>query len=365
MKLPARSDSAPRTAQQVRAVMRLLAMLAMLAGLSALPWSAKAGPATSDCTAAAQNFTLGAVTVEPNAPVGALLGTPASITMVFSCTNIPVLDTTKGHGLYIQAGDLAGLDATDTEANGIVFDTNLNGIGLKITGTPFQAKSEPCVRCGPNSTRGFEIGPIDRASNGTGSISNTFTAQLIKTGTITPGTVSQISRLMRFYWYEYGVTSSVGTIGNLRLNGGTTVTVPTCLVNSDSALLAVPLPTVSSASLTGAVGTVAGRTRFNINMRCQVGSRVRITMDSARQGTGTGVVMPTTSGTGPWAANVGVQILNGTFGAVAFDSAVLVGTTPAAGTWSVPYYAQYYRYSTATVTAGKVAATVTYTLSYD
>lgn len=364
MKLLALFDIAPRTAGQVRSLMRLLALLATVAGLAALPWSAKA--ATSTCTAAAQNFAMGPVTVEPNTPNGALLGTPVSVTMVFSCTNIPVLDTTKGHGLYIQAGDLAPLDAADAGANGIIFDTSRNGIGLKITGAPFQTKSEACLRCGPGSSRGFEIGPIARNSSGNGSISNTFTAQFIKTGNVTPGSVSQINTLMRFYWYEFGVSaSSTTTIGNLRLNSGTAVTVPTCMFTSGSELLNVALPTVSTAALAGSVGTVAGRTRFDISLRCQAGSRVYVSMDSTRQGTGTGVVRPTTTGTGPWAANVGVQILNGSFAPVAFDTDVTVGTTPASGTWSLPYYAQYYRYANAAVSAGKVAATVTYTVTYD
>jgi type 1 fimbria pilin len=366
MKLPAFLDIAPRTAGQVRSLMRLLALLATVAGLAALPWNAKA--ATSTCTAAAYNFAMGPVTVEPNTPNGALLGTPVSVTMVFSCTNIPVLDATKGHGLYIQAGDLATLDATDTGANGIIFATSRAGIGLKVTGASFQTKSEACLRCGPGASRGFEIGPIVRNSSGNGSISNTFTAQFIKTGNVTAGSVSQINTLMRFYWYEYGVTSSsTSTIGNLRLNSGTVVTVPTCMFNSGSELLNVALPTVSTAALAGGVGTVAGRTRFDISLRCQVGSRVYISMDSTRQGTGTGVVRPTTTGTGPWAANVGVQILNGSFAPVAFDNDVTVGNTPASGTWSLPYYAQYYRYAGtgSPVTAGKVAATVTYTVTYD
>lgn len=364
MKLPAFLDIAPRTAGQVRSLMRLLALLATVAGLAALPWSAKA--ATATCTAAAQNFAMGPITVEPNTPNGALLGTPVSVNMVFSCTNIPVLDTTKGHGLYIQAGDLAPLDATDTGANGIIFDTSRNGIGLKITGAPFQAKSEACLRCGPGSSRGFEIGPIARNDSGNGSISNTFTAQFIKTGNVSPGSVSQINTLMRFYWYEYGVTaSSTTTIGNLRLNAGTAVTAPTCMFTSGSELLNVTLPTVSTAALSGGIGTVAGRTRFDITLRCQAATRVHITMDSSRAGTGTGVVRPTTGGVGGWAGNVGVQILNGSFAPVEFESDVVLGITPASGTWSLPYYAQYYRHATAAVTAGNVAATVTYTVTYD
>ena len=352
----------PRTADRVRTLMRLLALLTMLAGLAALPWSAKA--ATSDCSANAASFTLGAVTVEPNTPNGTLLGTPQTISMTFSCWNIPVLNANQG--LYIQAGDLhTQLDPSDIGSNGIIFDTNVAGIGLKITGNPFQAKSEACLRCGPGSSRGFEIGPIVRASNGTGSITNSFTAQLIKTGTVSPGSVNTITRLMRFYWYEYGVTASDGPIGSLRFNGGTVVSVPTCQVNDDSKNLAVPLPVIQSQALNGGIGTWAARTRFNINLRCQVGSVVRISMDSTRQGIGTGVVAPTTGSGGPWATNVGVQILNASFSPVAFDTITTVGTTPAGGTWTLPYYAQYYRYSTSAIGAGKVAATVTYTLTYD
>jgi type 1 fimbria pilin len=366
MKLPfVRTEAASRSVNQVRIVMRVLALLTMLAALAAFPRAAKA--ADSNCVSSSvAAFSLGAVTVEPNTPNGTLLGTPSTVSVTFTCTNIPVLDETKGHGLYVQASDLYTLDPSDTGSNGIIFDTSIPGIGLKVTGTPFQTKSEACLRCGFGSTRGFEIGPIPRNNNGSGSISNTFVAQFIKTGNVTPGTVGAITRLIRFYWYEYGKTASSGPMsGVLRLASGATVTAPTCTINDGSEAITVILPTISSASLNGGLGTTAGRTRFNIELRCQVGARLRISMDSTRAGLYPGVVRPTTTGTGPWASNVGVQILDGAFNAVPFDQDVTVGNTPATGAWSLPYYAQYYRYTNGGISAGKVAATVTYLLDYD
>lgn len=346
-------DIAPRTVDRVRSLMRLLALLALVAGLAALPWSAKA--ATSNCSSSGGVINFGTITNAGSQPVGAVLA-QTQVTVTFNCTNIPTLSGTEG--LYVQAGDLAARHSSDTGANGIVYATNLAGTVVKITGNPFQAKSQACLRCGPESKPGFEIGPITN-NGGSGSISNIFTAQLIKTGTVATGTLNAIT-LMRFYWYEFGRTASSGPMSGVLQMNASTVRPPTCTVNTDSTNMTVTLPTISVRALSAA-STTAGRTRFNINLTCEADAHATIMMDSTRQHPSIdGVVRSPTSGT--WATNVAVQILDGNFSPVVFDDVTDLGAAPA-GLWQLPYYAQYYRLGNPG--SGAVRGVLTFTMSYD
>ena len=126
-------------------------------------------------------------------------------------------------------------------------------------------------------------------------------------------------------------------------------------VNSDSTTLAVVLPTVSTNALKAA-GNVAGRTPFKINLTCQAGANVFITMSPSSAGSATGTIA--NNGT---ATNVNVQLLDSAFNAVTFNTSKSLGAAPN-GSMSVPYYAQYY--ATGATGAGTVKATATFTLTY-
>ncbi|HEY5852007.1 MAG TPA: fimbrial protein [Lysobacter sp.] len=288
--------------------------------------------------------------------------------MIFNCTNIP--SGAPGQDLNIQAGDLAARDPSDTGANGILFDTSVPGIALKLTASPDQAKAQTCLRCGPASTAGFEIGPFPQNSctgsgnnrRCSGSVTEAFTAQLVKTGTVTPGTLSGL-QLMRFYWYEYGYTSTSGPMGTtLTVNGGTQVGLVGCSVDTGSQNLTVTLPTVTTAALTS-LGATAGRTRFNLNLTCQAGTTASISFATTSAfSIPNGVIAPTT-GTG-MATGIGIQLINGASTApVPFNAAQTLGATPN-GSWAVPFHAQYYRTVSTAITGGTVRGTLTFTLTY-
>ena len=348
-------DLAPRSVDRVRSLMRLLALLAIVAGLAALPWSAKA--AVSTCTtSSATTFNMGNITVPPNAAVGTLLGSQVQLSVRFDCSNIPGTNN-GGNSLYVQAGDLAPRDATDTQSGGIIFATNVPGIGFRVTGSPIQAKSEACLRCGPGSTPGFEIGPVPRNN---GRYTEAFTGRFIKTGPVAAGVITSID-LMRFYWYEYGFTPSSGPMSSvLRLNGGTSVSVTGCTVDAGSKNLAVTLPNVRTTDL-ASIGATAQRTRFDIRLTCQAGVTALMTMTTDNPAAATGVVAPTV-GLG-YATNVGVQLLDGSLAPIDFDTTRTLGTTPN-GAWALAHYAQYYR-TASPIGPGAVAATVTFTLTYN
>ncbi|MFC3550750.1 fimbrial protein [Lysobacter cavernae] len=347
-------DLAPRTVARVRSLMRLLALLAIVAGLAALPWSAQA--ATSNCSTSGGVISFGTVVVSSSQATGSVIA-EVPVSMTFNCTGIPAL--TGNQGLYLQAGDLATRHSSDTGSGGIVFATSVAGVALKLTGSPFQPSSNACLRCGPGATRGFEIGPIT-SNGGSGSITENFTAQLIKTGTIAPGTLNTI-RLMQFYWYEYGVTPSSGPMATPLQVSAAIVRTPTCGVNAGTKDFTVTLPTISVRSLPAPNGTTAGRTGFNLNLTCEAGVNTRVTLDSNRQHASLTGVVRQALGSGN-ANNVGVQILDSAFNPVPFDSARPVGISPS-GAWQIPFYVQYYRLGAPG--AGRVSATVTYTMTYN
>lgn len=320
----------------------------------------RASAADANCTVqSGGNITLADVSVAAGVAVGAPIGSPASTTVNFRCTSVPA--SPKGDNLFLQAGNLAALDPLDTKANGIIYATNVPGVAVKITGSPTQASSDSCHRCGPGAGPGFEMGPVT-GSGSTRNYSNTFTAQLIKTGPITPGSINSIS-LMQFTAYEYGYTPSDPYMSTaLVLTSGTDVTVKSCSVNSDSTNMTVTLPTILRTQLGSAVGSTAGRTRFTINLTCETGATASVQMNSGNLATASLGLLSNTTGTGR-ATNVGVQVLKEDTNPMPFNSTQPLGATPN-GQWRVPFYVQYYRTSTNTIGIGTVSTSATFTLTY-
>jgi type 1 fimbria pilin len=353
----------------------LLLALAMLMG-----YGPRALAAATTCTSPGGTLQLQPVTVPQNAPVGSLVGSPASVTVTFTCSNLPYSQPTApsyySDTATIQAGNLAKADPTDNpnSGNGIMFATNLAGLALQLTASPVQASDGTGLRSGPGSSRGFEPGAVTAPSSawqciqswllgclqygGTynGSVSETFTAQLVVTGPVTTGTLSAIN-LMQFNWYIYGISPSQGYFATLTL-GSSTVKAAACSIAVDPTV--VTLPAVTAATFTGK-GATTGQTPFNVQLNCQAGTKLAITLATANQQTGTSSVIAPTTGNG-YAGNVGVQVLDGSGNPVTFGTAISEGTTTS-GAMNLPFYARYYQ-TAAGVTAGAVAATATYTLTY-
>ncbi|HWU77447.1 MAG TPA: fimbrial protein [Rhodanobacter sp.] len=349
----------------------------LLLALVSIAWTQGSLAATTFCTSAGGTLNLPPITVPRDAPVGSPLNTPVSITVTFNCSGLPFVDSTAGRTATIQAGNLAPADATDQPngSSGIMFQTNVPGIALQLTASPIQASDKAWVRGGPDSTRGFEPGAVTAPANAwvcqghgqnrtcsgnyNGAVSETFTAQLVKTGTVTAGPLNAIT-LMQFNWYIYGVGPSQGYFASLRL-ASTAINVSACSVDPGSQNFTVSLPSVASNAFTGIVGTTAMKTPFQINLTCSAGTTVNITMDASNPDTlHPGVVLP--AGTG-YAQGVGVQVLDGSNHAVAFGVKKQVGAAPN-GPLAIPYSAQYFETS-ALVTGGLVKATVTFTMSYE
>ncbi len=366
----------------IRSIQHAALLLGQLLALGALlAWTPGAWAAATTCTSAGGSLTLPPVTLASNPPVGTLLGAPASVTVTFTCSGLPSEQPSPPQNYSatatIQAGLLAPADPTDNPngSNGIMFATNLPGVALQVTASPVQANDRAWLRGGPGSTRGFEPGTVTAPLSAwqciqpqhhwcagwggtySGSVSETFTAQLIATGPITSGTVNSIN-LMQFNWYIYGIGPSEGYFASLILNA-VTVSPPACtLLNPNQT---VTLPTVNASGFT-AQGSTAGLAPFTIQLSCNPGTNLAITLATGSPVAGMTGVIANTTGAG-YAQNVGVQITDWNQNPVPFDTPVSQGVSPN-GAFNLSFYARYYQTGSGGVSGGVVHAAATYTLTY-
>lgn len=340
----------------------LLVVLGLLI-LSMRPSNAQSvGPA---CIAAPTSSTIsfGNITVPANTPNGTLLGSPSTVTVSFDCTT--VFDDYSYPNVTIQVSNLAAFDNSTTAPNGgVMFQTSVPGIEVNLTATPNQASNGPN---GPAGAPGWELGTLQQSScsrhGNHGRIMScpplaaTFTAQLVKVGTVTPGTFS-VSPVAQFTNYSYGYSDSANYYATLNI-GSVTVTTPACSVAVDPTV--VILPTVFSSNF-GSLGSTAGQTPFNVQLNCSASSPLSITLSpSSPAYAGASGVLTNTTG-GGYAQNVGVQILDKNGNPISFGTAISVGPT-INGAFNIPLQARYYQTGTP-VSAGQVTATATYTLTY-
>jgi len=343
-------------------VARRLALLALV--LLCLGWAQGALAAGNvRCTSSNAVLDLPDATISTNTQVGDPLGPPVQATVTVTCTGLPYDNSTFGQTVTVQAGNLYTRDTANDPptGGGIMFKTSRAGVSLKVTASPIQASDNSCLRCGPGQTPGWEPATITYPASST---SFTITGQLIKTGTITAGTVNANSTVMQFYYYIYGITASSGAISTLSTNSAVLSSASCALNGGDDNTFTVTLPTISTSALRG-TGSVAGLTPFNLSYQCSSGSKLTMTMASATVFNAANGVLSSSSscsGTTP-AGNVGVQVLQSPTTPMPFTTTgQSLGNSPN-GTLTIPYYAQYYQTGT-NVTAGPVCATATFTMTY-
>jgi len=330
------------------------------------------------CTASPKNQTITIPTVaikagQSNGPIGSAVQATISVNCQQAYANTP----NYYDSFNVQTGQLAALDSSNSPpgGQGILFQTNIPGIDVLLTAQTVQASSG---NGGPNGTSGWSMGTINcNFDNGIEtcsptSVSATFTAQLFKTGPVTPGTITSLNLLQIFetdtvappppFWgqtiYYSGASSSFGTLTLKPVN----VSMSTCNVSAGSVNLSVTLPTVDVNALP-TTGSVAGQKSFPIQYSCPSGWALYMTMSTANPAAATGVIMPSAScAAGSPAANVGIQLLQSNQQPVQFNTAQSVGNSPN-GTLNLTYYAQYYA-TGSPIGAGQVCGTATFTMSY-
>lgn len=321
-------------------------------------WVAVLAPAAwaaPSCSAPSVPLTIASVSVPSNASVGTLLGTPATGSVTFTCSGLPSGYTRFGAQMYgLTASQLVPATLpSGTNITTITYASGVAGIGIQLTMTPGMRSYD--VNPGDQQPGAFVIGYVTGSS---GSVSVSYTAQLVVTGTVSAGTIGGLT-LGKFEWYIYAYNASQTLGTSLTIASGTQISLASCSVTTASQNLTVTLPTLSTTALTGNAAT-AGRTPFNINLTCQSSVNVSITLTSTNQSTIAGVIKPTT-GTG-YASNIGVQLLDIKMNGIPWGTALSVGKV-AAGSVALPFYAQYYQ-TAATNSPGKVTGTATFTMTY-
>jgi type 1 fimbria pilin len=376
-----------------------LTVVAALIGWSPLALGARTLPPAT-CTAGSASLDIGNVSVPPNTAIHTLVGPVATASITFTCSNLPVTSNGQTNGTVstadrtatIQAGgNLAALDSTNNpNGPGITFATNVPGIALLLNASPVQASSKSGGdpgQDGPDSLPGYPVGSVtgpSRVPNNCyvgrtsgcfqDSVTESFRAQLIVTGPVTPGHLDSI-QLTPFWWYIAGGhqdSASQKIAGAVLTFSGATVTVPACTVSEVSKNLSVILPTVQASALSSG-GQVTGRTAFSIELAgCPSGvTSVASYFSSPHIDTSTGNLKNTGSGA---ATNVEIQLLNGSgSSATPFSRINLAGASLAAqnsgiygvagGAATLNYYAQYVA-NGGSAGVGSVNSSVMYTITY-
>lgn len=218
-------------------------------------------------------------------------------------------------------------------ADNVTYETGIPGLGYRITHptdylTPYPQNSQNVT------TTTFSV------SSG---------LQLIKTGPIASGSVLAAGDLADWQWGAL-------TPETFRLGNSITFTTPSCTIAANP--INVALPVVTTSAFTG-VGSISGKTPFQIQLNCPTGTAVaKITMHTATPDSHPGVVQPSGAG---YAAGIGVQVLDSNSNPMLFETQTVV--TPPNATTSIPYFAQYFQTASA-VTGGAVKATVTFDIFY-
>lgn len=341
----------PLLARSHRLLTSAAVLLAACLGLGHSPTAQAGAPlaCTSPTNGTVSTITLpSSVTAASNLAVGSTLGSAGSVTVTFNCSNV-----INQYGIVTpQAAVVATLDTTNKAGAGyVVLATNLPGVAIKLTGSPTTADS------GANGPAGVPGWELASKSNTNSSISEKFTAQLIKTGPIGPGTVNALT-LVQLTDYSYGVSNSSPYYASVATTS-VAVNTPSCTLTMANANFAVSLPTVGANALKAA-GATAGATPFNITYNCGTALTVSMYMTTPKPGSSSGLMLPDGVTCTGAATNVALQLLMNSQ-AVTFNTSQKVGT--ANGPLTIPFVVQYYATATP-VSSGSVCTTATYTLTY-
>ncbi len=193
---------------------------------------------------------------------------------------------------------------------------------------------------------------------GSGQFSVATALQLVATGPIANGATFFAGPLAQWQVDTFGGPTQVEIF---QTNSTLTFIAPACTVAVDPTV--VTLPTVYSSAFAG-VGTPLGPTSFSVQLNCPstaAGASLSITLAANNPVAGATGVIANTTGSG-YAQNVGVQVLDGNGHPVSFGTAIPAGTVTA-GNFNIQLNARYYQ-TGASVTAGQVKATATYTITY-
>lgn len=221
--------------------------------------------------------------------------------------------------------------------------TNVPGVGLRVT---FFNTHETVV---PS-----EVGV---ASNSELIVSpnSYWKIELIKTGTLSPGRLTQ-GTLTDWMFVNQSPTAY---LARLNIKGGGYISHAACSVKQASII--VPLGKTDSRTFNG-VGSTSQDIPFDIPLDCDAGKKINITLDAVTDSSGAPGVLALTPEANS-ASGVGIQIMS-QGNPVIYGTPLLVGTPVADGPYNVSLMARYYQ-TEAKLVSGKANGIANFTMTYN
>ncbi|AZF20921.1 fimbrial protein [Pseudomonas sp. R3-52-08] len=239
-----------------------------------------------------------------------------------------------------------------------VYQTDNPGIGVRFRATSWDSVSI-------QRTLPFDVSGVGSSCKPSSDASKNMkaTAQLVIVGPVSSGTITAFPAANVIY-------SDKKTRGvmDIKISTAPTIKASTCDVDGS---IDVKMPDIGLNRLTE-IGSVAGRTPFNIGMNCDPSISVHMVITDAQNPGNTGSVL--TLSNDSEARGVGYQILRENspinFGpassiAGALNQFKVVSSTGSAGgRYLIPFYIQYHRTASSRPGVGTANANAVFTMSY-
>lgn len=333
----------------------LLKLTILLITLISSPFTFAAGYASGTCGSLTMGWgsavLLGSATLSPLAPVGSIIGSEFSTSLVGPLGATLAPSSTNKPPYYITFTVQKPVVANISYNGATVYQTDYSGIGLAVWGDSYTS------------------GPKVLLSNTTtaGSYSKNLNFAFIKTGTVTASgglTVNLFSQMAIQCQNSSGATITSPTYDNSTTSiMMSQLITPACAVTSTA--INVPLGDIKRTVFTG-IGSSSPAQSFSIPLSCVKSSKVSISIAPGASGAynaTTGVINIDPATSGVKATGVGIQLLYNN-AAIPLNTAQSVESVTGEGTFNVPLSARYYQ-TASTVTAGSANGTATFVMTYN
>ncbi|WP_260513536.1 fimbrial protein [Serratia fonticola] len=171
------------------------------------------------------------------------------------------------------------------------------------------------------------------------------TAQITGSGTSIGGGMLKASVVNQSFVYSYTLKPFI-------------IQTVACSVSTPTIL--VPMGKISKSAFHG-VGSVTARRPFQIDLNCDPGTKIAVTLNGLAGSSDAIGVLALNPDEGK-ASGVGVQILQQN-APIRLGTAIPIGISHSMGTYTIPFSARYFQ-SKDTVTAGSANSTATFTMTY-
>jgi type 1 fimbria pilin len=326
-------------------------VIRILFSLCVLLWS------THAMAVATISFSQGTLAFSPAGPYSLAVGQAVGSTIANASIGVSANNFT-GNCSLVQTLQVIGSEISPGSG---IYTTGLNGIGVRFYLVPAASGRIQLTGVLPVAYPSINL-------SSPGALAG-IAAEIVLTGPVLSGLLSSLPSLRVSVASAgladacAGLTGAMQTLQTTVANNAVTAT--SCQVLTSS--LSVKLPNISNSML-NAVGTTTGDTRFSIELNCQAGVSVFMTLTDATSGgntTGLLSLKPASTATG-----VKLRILKSDGSVIRFgpDSPLpgninqwLVGSSGT--TNNIALTVQYYR-DGETIGNGSIEAAATFTLSY-